>query len=128
MSEPESSSGQPLGRLRRLGGKIAAALQNRIELLGLELREEKLRLLEVALLGAVGFFFAHLGFLFLTLALAVLLREQAVWILAVAGAVYAALAAWCGLAVRRRLRNWPPAFSGTVAELKKDREWLSSLN
>lgn len=128
MADTEPTSSLPFGRLRRLGGTIVAALQNRIELFALEFREEKLRFSEALLLGGLSLFFAQLGLLFLTLALAVLFRDNAVWILALAGLLYTAICVCLALTLRKRLKNRPPPFSGTAAELKKDREWLSSLN
>jgi uncharacterized membrane protein YqjE len=128
MPEGETTAGLPFRRFRRIGASILAAAQNRVELFGIEAREEKLRLAEAFLLAAIVFFFAQLGLLLLTLALAFLLREKAVWVLAVGGLVYGAIAFWFGAVLRRRLRNRPPPFSGTVAELKKDREWLNSLS
>jgi uncharacterized membrane protein YqjE len=128
MSASEPSSKLPFSRMRRILSSILAALENRVQLFGLEFREEKLRVAEALLLGALAFFFAQLGLLLLTLALAFLLRDKAVWVLALCGLLYGAIALWCGIVLRRRLRDRPPPFSGTVAELKKDREWLKSLS
>lgn len=128
MSAPPSPSHLPLSRLRRILNSLIAALENRVQLIGLEFREEKLRVAEAALLGAIAFFFAQLGLLLLTLALAFLFRDHSVWILAVCGVVYGAIALACGALLRNRLRNRPPPFSGTVTEFKKDREWLNSIH
>jgi uncharacterized membrane protein YqjE len=128
MSASPSPSSLPFSRLRRILNSLIAALENRVQLFGLEFREEKLRVAEAVLLGAIAFFFAQLGLLLLTLALAFLFRENAVWVLALCGVLYGAIALACGALLRSRLRNRPPPFSGTVTELKKDREWLNSIN
>jgi uncharacterized membrane protein YqjE len=121
-SEPFSKL--PFFRLRRIVNTILAALHNRVQLFGLEFREEKLRLAEALVLGAVAFFFAQLGLLLLTLALAFFFSDKAVWVIALCGLLYLLIALGCAATLRHQLRHRPPPFSGTVAELKKDREWL----
>jgi uncharacterized membrane protein YqjE len=128
MPHSEPFSKLPFSRLRRIVNSILAALQNRVQLFALEFREEKLRLAGVLVLAAVAFFFAQLGLLLLTLALAFFFSDKAVWVIALSGLFYGLIALGCATAVRRRLRDRPPPFSGTVAELKKDREWLKSIN
>jgi uncharacterized membrane protein YqjE len=119
MPPSDPSSTTPFTRLRRIGGLLIDTLLNRVQLLGIELREEQVRALEIVVLGALAFFFAQLGLLLLTLALAFLFREHAIWAVALGGA--------CCILIRRRIHNRPPFFAGTVEELKKDREWLNSL-
>jgi uncharacterized membrane protein YqjE len=128
MAGGETSAGVGLTRLRRIAGTLLGVLQTRIELFGLELREEKLRLAE-SLLWAVGFFFfGQVGLLLLTMALVLVFRDHAVLVLVLFGVVYAGMAIGCGLALRQRLKNRPSPFGGTVEELKKDREWLGLNN
>jgi uncharacterized membrane protein YqjE len=123
----ESFSTTPFTRLRRIAGLLIDTLLNRIQLFGIELREEKVRALEIVVLGALAFFFAQLGLLLLTLALAFLFRDHAIWAVALGGVLYGAIAGVCCALIRRRVRDRPPFFAGTVEELKKDREWLNSL-
>jgi uncharacterized membrane protein YqjE len=128
MAGGETAAGVGLSRLRRIGSTLLGVVQTRIELFALELREEKLRLAESLLWAAGLFFFGQIGLLLLTLALVLALREHAVLVLLLFGAAYAGMAIACGFALRQRLKNRPSPFSGTVEELKKDREWLSLNN
>jgi uncharacterized membrane protein YqjE len=103
-------------------------LQSRLGLVSLELREEFVHWTGSALLAALAFFLGQLGLLLLTLAIVALFPEHAALGLALAGGLYLAGAAACVVSLRQRLKDRPPPFSDSVAELKKDREWLSSLN
>jgi len=110
--------------LRRLGSIVLAILQNRLELLVVELQEERLRLFDALLLTA---FVVALGFL--TVAIATTAVLIVVWnqygvigLLAVSGfALVSTLFAYWRLRVR--LKNWP-LLSATLAELRKDRACL----
>lgn len=110
--------------LRRIGSTVLAILQNRLELLLVELQEERLRLFNTLILAAVVI---ALGFLTLaTFAVAVLVvvwNEYGVIGLLTAGGLglVATLTAYWRL--RWRLKNWP-LLAGTLAELRKDRECL----
>jgi uncharacterized membrane protein YqjE len=110
--------------LRRLGATVLAILQNRLELLVVELQEERVRLFNALLLAAVV-----VGLGFLTLATVAVVVLIVVWkeygvtgLLAVSGLglITTLLAYW---RLRVRLKNWP-LLSSTLAELKKDRECL----
>jgi uncharacterized membrane protein YqjE len=117
-----------LGRLRHLLDTISAVLCNRLQLAALELREEFTLWLGAFLLAAMAFFLGQLGLLLLTLALVALFPEHAAVILGMAGLVFLAAAISCVVTLRQRLRDRPPPFEESSAELKKDREWLSTLN
>lgn len=115
-------------RLRRVLEVALTMLQSRFELASLELREEMLRWLGVAFLAAAAFFAGQLGLLLLTLAMVALFPGYAALTLSLAGGLYLAGAAACLLLLRRQLKDRPPPFGDSLDELKKDREWLSSLN
>jgi len=111
---------------RRSGATILAILQNRLELLVVELEEERLRLFKALLLAA-----AIIGLGFITLALATAALVVVAWsefgvlgLLTLCGLslVSTLLAYW---RLRVRLKNWP-FLSHTLAELKKDRVCLKS--
>ena len=106
----------------RLAGLALDLTVDRLELLGIEAREVKIRCIQLALLAVVG---AGLLLFGLGLAvLAVLLAVPPPWRLAAAGggAVFflgaAALTLW---RLRRRLARMPLPFSQTAEELRKDR-------
>ena len=107
------------GRMAGLALDIAV---DRLELLGVEAREVKIRLIQLVLLALFG---AALVLLGLALAVvAVMLALPPPWRLALAGGLgglflVVGTVALCLL--RRRLARLPLAFSQSVAELKKDR-------
>ena len=105
-----------------------ATIQNRIELAGLELREEHHRLADMLMGIVAGVFLALVAVVVLTLALAYLVSESVrPWFLLGAGLLYAGTAAAVFLILRSRLRKRPPPFAETLSQLRKDREWLGSL-
>jgi len=111
--------------MRRLAGTVVAILQTRLELLGTELEEEKLRLGSVLVYAGAAFFLLGFGIVLLALFLTVLLWDSnrllalgaftAVFL--VGGAAAAALAA-------RRARAGSKLFAASLAELARDRESL----
>lgn len=107
----------------RILGLAADLLTDRLELLGLEAREVKIRLVQFLLLACLGAALLVLG---LALAiLAVLLATPPELRLAVTAALAGlclAVGAAAFFALRRRLARLPLAFSQTLAEVKKDRE------
>jgi uncharacterized membrane protein YqjE len=114
-----------MGQLART---VLALLVDRFELLALETREEALRLMELVVWLVIACFLVQAGLVFLTLALAAAFPEQAVWIFGMATLLCVAGLGGSVCLLRRRLTQRPPPFAGTVAELRKDREWLSFLN
>jgi uncharacterized membrane protein YqjE len=112
--------------LRRLGATFLGILQSRLELLVVELEEERHRIFHALLLTAA---IVALGLV--TLAMAAFALVVVVWIeFGVVGLVTliglslvsTLLAHW---RLRVRLKNWP-FLSGTLAELNKDRACLGS--
>lgn len=107
---------------RRLAGLVLEALADRLELLGLDLRETEVRLVQavLALLFGLALVVAGLGLA----VVAALLFLPPPW-RPLAAAIAAALCLGCGLAVlaaaRRRLARRPSAFARTIEELGKDR-------
>jgi uncharacterized membrane protein YqjE len=120
---------QPTGvwsRAGRLGQALLLALKNRIEILGLELREEQARVVRLLMQVAGMVFFAFLGLLFLSLAVVVALRSHAVWVLLGFGALYGGLALVAARSIRRAWLEGPAPFQETLNELNKDIECLTS--
>jgi uncharacterized membrane protein YqjE len=114
--------------LRKVGITAFGALQNRAELLAVELREENLRLVELFIWGIVTCF---LGLMFLAVAtFAVIIMfapEYRIYaalgfcLVYLAGAVLALM----NLKTLAGERSTP--FEDSVGEIKKDAEWLESL-
>ena len=108
--------------LSGLLGDVVAATQTRIELFGLELAEEKNRLVSLAGLVFAAFVFLVLALLVFSLLIAALFwdtehRYLAIGLLAVA---YALIGVGLLLAVRRRIESGPPPFAHTLDELRRD--------
>lgn len=120
------SDGAIVGRLRRIGAAFAEALQLRYELVSLELREERSRLVGLlfqAVATALAFF---MGFLCLNGLLLMWLWEERVVVAAAMAGFYLFVALVLFAMLRHRLRNQPTPFAGTIEELRKDAVALSS--
>jgi uncharacterized membrane protein YqjE len=113
------------GSLRRLCATGLAVLQNRIELFGVEVEEQKARLLRMLLFGAVAVVLANTALLVVTATVILLAGEGArLPVLVGLSLLFSIAAGGMFLLVRKELRSAPPPFNDTVSELKKDREWL----
>ncbi|MET3818817.1 hypothetical protein F3J14_07030 [Burkholderia sp. Tr-862] len=114
-------SGQ--GPLRRLVGSAIGLLQTRLELVGIELAEEKERLMGVLFLGLAAMMLATMALISLTVLVAIAFWDTYRWqSLAGITALYTIAALVCGLKARSGLREAPTVFESTLAELEKDRE------
>lgn len=128
MHDSNSRSAGPIGLARKAALTGIAALENRGELLFVEFQEEKNRVIELLIWAVVVCF---LGILFITTFTATI-----IWLFRSDLRLYAA-AGFCLLYfvgsilailnLKALAKKCPPAFSDSIAELKKDREWLESL-
>jgi uncharacterized membrane protein YqjE len=111
------------GPLRRILGSVFAILQTRLELIGIELSEEKDRLLAVLFLGLAAMMLATMALIALTALVAIAFWDTYRW-QALAGItlVYGLAALFCGLRARSGLRNAPIVFEATLKEFEKDRD------
>jgi len=109
--------------LARLGRAVLVTLSNRAELLLVELQEERHRLLQALVLVACIVITSSLALVLVTFTVVILFWEQRVITLIVLSLLYIAASVIGFLQLRRQLRDWQ-AFSGTMSELKKDRECL----
>lgn len=121
----ESQAGGWFGRLRRIGEAVQSLARSRAELFAIELQEEKLRLINLAVWIAIGLCLGLVAVLVALGTLAVWLWEVARYggLLALAAAALAAAVAifWN---IRRRIRTGPMPFAGTISEFRKDAECL----
>ncbi len=109
------------GAATRLGGVATRILQERLELLALELREAKIRFVQALILVCLGVVFSLLGLVLLVLTgVSQLPLEWRMYGVAVAtlASLTAGVAAF--LRLRRVLDQSPLAFDQSMAELKKD--------
>ncbi|CAB3638719.1 phage holin family protein [Paraburkholderia rhynchosiae] len=109
--------------LRRIIGSVSAILQTRLELIGIELAEEKDRLLSVLFLGLAAMMLTTMALIALTALIAIAFWDTYRW-QALAGItiVYAIAGLVCALKARSGLRNAPLVFEDTIAEFEKDRD------
>jgi uncharacterized membrane protein YqjE len=126
MEENEEAPPHLPDTLRRLGSAILAILQNRLELLLVELHEDRIRLFEALLLVVA---IVALGLFTLTLAAAAVIvlvwhnfGVTGLFILSGVGLLAMLLIGW---RLHLRLKNWP-LLPGTLDQLKKDRECLEN--
>ena len=109
--------------LRRILSSVFAIMQTRLELVGIELAEEKDRLLGVLFLGLAAMMLATMALIALTALVAIAFWDTYWWqSLAGITAVYAILALICAIKARSGLHSAPMVFEATLAEFEKDRE------
>lgn len=117
------------GTAGRVGDIAAQLLMDRLNLLGLELREAKIRLVQAWLLACIGVVFSLLGLLLLALVGVYALPIE----LRIYGLVGTAIASMLAgvvvfIALSRHLGQRPLAFDQSIAELKKDTTCFSTRN
>jgi uncharacterized membrane protein YqjE len=124
---PNGDSRGMLESARRLWDNGLSLAQNRLELFGVELEEQKLRLLRVLLLAAAGVILGNLALVVLTLTVVVLAGPEArLPVLLVLSVLYVVGTTTTFLVLRRELRTAPRPFKDTLEEFRRDREWLTS--
>jgi uncharacterized membrane protein YqjE len=126
--DPEESEGQGIfASLRRLAGSSVGLLHNRLELLSVELQEEKRWLITTLIWGFAVVFFGALAITVITGTIVILSPESArPYVLIGFSALYLAVAVAMALGLKRQLKNRPPPFSDSIGELKKDLGRLQS--
>jgi uncharacterized membrane protein YqjE len=118
-----------LESLRRLGRSGLAVLENRIELFSVELEEQKVRVVRVLVLAGAAIFLGNTALLAVSAAIVLMAGEAArLPVLIGLSVLYFLAALGAFLALRKELRSAPPPFRDTVAEIKKDVDWLDPRN
>jgi len=110
------------GASGRIAGAMAQTLKDRIELLGIELREDKIRLMQVFILACGGVVFSLLGLILAVLALlAVIPLEWRALAMGLLALLCLSGAAWAFVGIKRKLSARGRMFAQTLAELEKDK-------
>lgn len=126
MPEFDSAPHGVIDSLRSAVATGLALLQNRVELLGVEIQEHKARLVRLLILAGAVAVAGNMAAISVTAAVVVLVGEEVRGpVLMGVGVFYLIAALALYLALRKELRA-PPPFKATVDELKKDIEWLKS--
>jgi uncharacterized membrane protein YqjE len=112
------------GTTKRLVSHLVAITENRLELLMLEVQEERERVLRVILLALGAAVFGLLGGVALTVAIVILFWERSpITALLVLAVFYLGCSAWLYVGFTKLQRNWQ-TLAGTIDQLRKDREWM----
>jgi uncharacterized membrane protein YqjE len=111
------------GPLRRVVGALLGIVHTRLELLGIELSEEKDRLIAILFVGLSAMLFGTMALIAFTFLVAAAFWDTYRWqSLAILCGAYLLIAVICALVARHRLRTAPIMLQATLAELEKDRE------
>jgi len=115
---------QLAGTSKRVVGRLVTVVENRLELLMVEVQEERERLLRVILLALGAAVFGLLAGVALTVATAMFFWERSpITALLVLTILYAAFGVWLYASFTRLQRNWQ-TLPDTIEQLRKDRECL----
>jgi uncharacterized membrane protein YqjE len=118
-----------LGSLRALGDGLLATVQDRIELVSVELQEEKIRLIRTFVWICAAVFSGVMAITFASITLVYLFWESAR--LAVLGGLtvlYSAALVVVMIAFRRYLARQPKPFAATLDEIGDDRACIRNKN
>ena len=125
---PDSpSDARPAGLFASLRGVFDTVLGiagTRFELIGIEIAEEKERLVALLVTTVAAVFAFSFALLLLTLLVVAAFWDNRVVVLGVCVLVYAAAGAWLVMRLRTQLESRPSMFAATIAELAKDRDAL----
>ena len=123
MTTERQSQHDTQGPLRRIVNSVFAIFETRLELIGIELAEEKERLIGVLFLGLAAMMLTMMTLITLTVLIAIAFWDTYRWqSLAAITVAYALVAVLCAVRARAGLINAPNVFDSTLAEFKKDRD------
>jgi uncharacterized membrane protein YqjE len=121
VDSPDQPEGAAPGSLSAIAASLLALVQTRVELLGVELREEVLRAQRVLLMAAAAVLFLGAALVLLALVVAQLFADtHPLAALAAMTLVYLAIAAWLVLRMRDTVARGPAPFEATLRELDQD--------
>jgi uncharacterized membrane protein YqjE len=123
MTTDRQSPHDPQSPLRRIVSSVVTIFETRLELIGIELAEEKERLIGVLFLGLAAMMLTMMALITLTVLIAIAFWDTYRWqSLATITVVYVLVAIACALKARGGLRETPNVFDSTLSEFKKDRD------
>ncbi|VCU70649.1 hypothetical protein PIGHUM_02725 [Pigmentiphaga humi] len=124
-----SESPHLLRSLRALAATSVGILRTRLELVAIELAEEKSRLMGMLLVALAALLCLTLGLMMFSLLVVVVFWDTEYRHLAIAlvGAAYLLVGLVMLLMVRRQAFGAPIAFEETLAELQRDRDMLAAV-
>lgn len=126
-SSPDSSGWG--GQIQALGDRLLASVQGRIELISIELQEEKFRLVQTFVWISSVVFVAMMAITFASITLVFAVDESVrLLVLSALTALYALVFVVTTLAFRRYLARQPRPFADTLDEIEKDRACIPNEN
>jgi uncharacterized membrane protein YqjE len=127
MAFPSPAPTGLLHTLRTLGDSLLGSLHDRLELISVEVQEEKHRLIRTFVWISAAIFTGMMAIAFASLTLVVCFWDTA-RVAALGGLTlfYTAAVVVLVLALRRHLKRQPGAFAATLAELKEDRACIQT--
>jgi uncharacterized membrane protein YqjE len=118
-----------LGSLRGLADGLLGSAHDRLELLTIELHEEKYRLIQSFIWISSIVFLAALALVFVSFALVVLMWDTArMTVITILAAGYVAGLVAAVIGFKNYLKRQPRPFAGTLAELRNDRSCIRDEN
>jgi len=124
MAESEPTSGGTFASFRKIGGIVAAVLQNRADLLAVELQEEKYRLVEVLVLVGIALALGMMAlFVFTGVIIFAVPAAYRLWVACGLGVVYLLGIVVLWSRVKNVLKDQP--CPETITQIKKDWECLT---
>jgi uncharacterized membrane protein YqjE len=114
-----------LSSLRTLMATLVAVMCTRLEIMGNEFEQERVRLARLLVLGTVSVLFAGLAMIFATVLVLLLFEdEHRIFALYTVSIVYALLAFAAGWRLRYEMRQKSQLFAVSLGELRKDQHEL----
>lgn len=127
MPESDTSPKGLSGSIRQIALSVLGLIENRVQLLAVELQLERLRLLETLLKFAAAVSLAAVGLLLGIFTLALYVWQVARYAGLVAMTLlFLGAGAFLLWRLRDHLRKSPTPFEQTLNQLKKDREWFTT--
>lgn len=124
MDSPTANLEHIGGKTRRVMNRLVTIFQNRIELLMVEIQEEREKMIRVVLLALGAAVFGLLAGVALTAAVVIVFWEHSpVIAMLVLTAIYAGCGIGLYVALARMQRDWQ-TMPGTIEQLRKDCECL----
>jgi len=127
MALPSPAPTGLLDTLRALGDSLVGSLHDRLELISVEVQEEKHRLIQTFVWISAAIFTGMMAIAFASLTLVVYFWSTA-RVAAIGGLtlLYAGAAVAIIVALRRHLARQPRAFAATLEEFKQDRACIQT--
>jgi len=124
MAEQISSDEGFPNSARRLRDTALNILENRLQILEIEIKEEKQRARALFYSTVILLVTGLMAVVMVSFLLVVAFWDYAIWVLIALTIIYVISSLTALHVIRKNLK--PPPFPETVSQIKKDRQWLSS--